>query len=129
VLTFRYGGRKGRRYKLNFRDDLLAVRTYSRAVVCTRRPFESSALDSNARALLKNFDLVARFDEAGVEVLRAPAGPGVSVMRRGVRSNRRRMCALPEEYWPTRNPVRSSSTRKTCSSSSAMTWAPVPAAS
>jgi subtilisin family serine protease len=76
VLTFRYGGRKGRKYKLNFRDDLVAVRTYSRAVVCTRRPFESSALDAKAREVLKGFDLLARFPDAGVEVLRAPSGRG-----------------------------------------------------
>ncbi len=81
MFTFRYGGRKGRAYRLHFRDDLLAVRTHSRSPVVTRRPFEASQLDAKARAALAGFNLVARFGDAGVDVLRAPQGRGARSRR------------------------------------------------
>lgn len=71
MLTFRYGGRNGRPYRLDYRDDLLAVRTTSPAPVCARRAFAVASLDREARDALLDFEVHARFIDAGVDVLRA----------------------------------------------------------
>lgn len=72
--TFRYGGRNGVAQKLTFRDDLIAVRTHSRTPVLSRRPYEAAALNEAARAAIADFEPLARFPEAGVEVLQLRAG-------------------------------------------------------
>lgn len=79
--VFRYGGRNGTTQTLVFRDDLLAVRTHSRTPVLARRPFETAALGSTARAAIAGFDLVARFPEAGVDVLHVPGDRRVRARR------------------------------------------------
>lgn len=71
MFSFRYGGKTGKRYSLTTSNEHLVVRTTNRAPVLAARPFEVAPVSPEARALLGNFDLAARFREAGVDVLRA----------------------------------------------------------
>lgn len=71
MYSFRYGGKTGKRYSLTTSNEHLVVRTTNRAPVLAARPFEVAPVSPEARALLGNFDLAARFREAGVDVLRA----------------------------------------------------------
>ncbi|MBI4525626.1 MAG: S8 family serine peptidase [Deltaproteobacteria bacterium] len=71
MFTVQYGGRKGRRYSLVISDDLIAVRTQTRKTLLEDVPFSVSAVSAASRRALSEFTLVARFREAGVEILRA----------------------------------------------------------
>lgn len=71
MYSFRYGGKAGKRYSLTTSNEHLVVRTFNRSAVLAERPFEVAPVSAEARSILKNFDLAARFREAGVEVLRA----------------------------------------------------------
>jgi subtilisin family serine protease len=71
MYKVRYGGKKGRIHSLVESDDHLAVRTHSRLPVMAMRSFEAPPLSSNACDVLSNFELVARYVEAGVDVLRS----------------------------------------------------------
>ena len=81
MYSFRYGGKTGKRYSLITSNELVAVRTNSRSALLAPRPFEVAAISAKARALLSNFDLTARFREAGVEILRAKVTRGAKNLR------------------------------------------------
>src|SRR5947209_8502328 len=70
MFTFRYGGKTGRRHSLATSDEHVAVRTNSRSALAGPRPFELAPLSARAREVLGEFELTARFREAGVEILR-----------------------------------------------------------
>lgn len=71
MVTYRYEGKTGRRYTLDTSDEHIAVRTRNREAIAEARPFEVAPLSAAARNLLAEFELVAAFREAGVEVLRS----------------------------------------------------------
>lgn len=71
MYSFRYGGKTGKRYSLTPSNEHVVVRTCSRGSLMAERPFEAAPVSAEARALLSDFELAARFREAGVEVLRA----------------------------------------------------------
>ena len=79
MFTVRYGGKGGRRFSLAESNDLVAVRTVNRNPLMVERTFASAPVSDAALRVLDNFDLEARFSQAGVEVIRA----------RGERSPRR----------------------------------------
>jgi len=66
--TYRYEGKKGKRQRLVQSRDLIAVRTRRRV------PLARVPLSRSARVNAEQLEPVARFDEAGVEVLRCPRG-------------------------------------------------------
>jgi hypothetical protein len=70
MLSFRYGGKTGRSFSLkeSLRD--IVVRTESRMPVTGEDVFAEAPLSKAARVIVGEFDPVARFQEAGVEVLR-----------------------------------------------------------
>ena len=72
MYAFRYGGKKGKRYALGVRDDLVVVRTGDRGPVVGEAPFEVTPVSGETRSVLGKFELVARFGEAGVDILRTP---------------------------------------------------------
>ncbi|MFZ5556271.1 MAG: S8 family serine peptidase [Pseudomonadota bacterium] len=73
MYTVRYGGKRGRAMSLATSNEFVAVRSRDRGRLATERPYAAAALSGEARRVLGEFDLVARFDSAGVEVLRARA--------------------------------------------------------
>lgn len=75
VSNVRFGGKKGKPYRLRMSDDIMVVRTQG------RRTVRETQLSSKARDLLSNFDPLFAIPEVGVEVLRCSA-------RRAVRSAR-----------------------------------------
>jgi subtilisin family serine protease len=77
MYGYRYGGRKGRLHELELDDTLIVVRTHSRS------PLRDARLSPRARQVLADLEPVARFHDAGVEVLR-------------LRSARRRRAARAE---------------------------------
>ncbi|MCA9473488.1 MAG: S8 family serine peptidase, partial [Nitrospira sp.] len=66
MLSFRYGGRRGKSFKLKTDEDLVVVRTQS------RRPLEAAAQSPRARQALDDLKPVHRFRHAGVEIFRYP---------------------------------------------------------
>jgi subtilisin family serine protease len=81
MYAVRYGGRAGRRYALKTSDEHVVVRTNSRSALLTERTFEAAPVSAEALSLLNNFELAARFNEAGVEVLRAKVERGARGLR------------------------------------------------
>src|SRR5688572_18410127 len=79
--TFRFGGKDGKRYSLAGSDEDLVVRTRSRAPVTGHQAFEVTPLSNEARAILAQFTLQARFREAGVEVLETVSTRGSRALR------------------------------------------------
>ena len=67
MYVYRYGGRKGRALQLELDDQLIVVRTRSRAPL--RRP----RFSARAQRVLNELEPVARFHDAGVDILRAPS--------------------------------------------------------
>ena len=64
-LSYRYGGKQGKKRDLVEDEGLLVVRTKS------RRPLRRSVLGKPALALLESFESIVQYEDAGVEVLRA----------------------------------------------------------
>jgi len=81
MYSFRYGGQTGRRYSLTVSDDYVAVRTGNRGALLAERPFEVAPVSSDARTLLNEFELMSRFRDAGVEILRAKVERGARSLR------------------------------------------------
>ena len=81
MFTVRYGGKKGKSYGLTESDEYMVVRTENRDVLMAERPFEVVPLSREARSILNEFDLVARFREAGVEILRTKVRRGRRALR------------------------------------------------
>ena len=81
MISFRYGGKAGRRFNLAISDELVAVRTHPQAPVTRVMPYEVTPLSNKTRGLLDEFEPVARYSDAGVEVLRARAPRGARALR------------------------------------------------
>jgi subtilisin family serine protease len=81
MYSFRYGGKNGKRFSLTASNDQVVVRTNDRSTVLADRPFAATPVSSEARAILDNFELVTRYSEAGVEVLRARVQAGAKGLR------------------------------------------------
>ena len=81
MYQFRYGGKKGKRYFLTTSNEHVVVRTNSRSALLADRPFEAAPVSAEARSLLSNFDMIASFREAGVEILRAKVVRGARGLR------------------------------------------------
>ena len=67
MYVYRYGGRKGRALELELDHQLIVVRTRSRA------PIRSARFKPRVRQVLAALEPVARFHDAGVDVLRIPS--------------------------------------------------------
>jgi subtilisin family serine protease len=83
MVNIRYGGKKGKRYTLEQADDLLVVRTRSRA------PLSVIPLTVDSRRALGEFRAETVFPDAGVQVLRAQPRRGA----RGLRDRARKALA------------------------------------
>jgi subtilisin family serine protease len=70
MLKFRFGGKAGRSFSLKESTQHIVVRTANRMPVTGDDVFAQAPLSAGARAVVGEFDLVARFQEAGVEILR-----------------------------------------------------------
>lgn len=64
MLAYRYGGSKGRQYKLELAEGYVAVRMRS------RRSLDASLQSRKGREVLAELEQVMRFHDAGVEVFR-----------------------------------------------------------
>ncbi len=71
MVQVRYGGENGQRYELAVSDEHIVVRTENRSPLLAQRPFEVAPVSVAARSILNQFELTARFRQAGVEILRA----------------------------------------------------------
>jgi len=71
----RFGGKKGKPYRLQMSDDIMVVRTRS------RRTVRGAQLSTKAHDILSQFDSVFTIPEVGVEVLRCGAGRAVRSAR------------------------------------------------
>jgi subtilisin family serine protease len=78
-VNYQYGGAKGKKHKLVENEALLVVRTVSRSTI-NRRSFSSKA-----HSALKDFESVATFSEAGVEVFKCRKSAGMKALRDKVR--------------------------------------------
>lgn len=86
MYTFRYGGKKGKRYSLAISDEHLAVRTCDRKQAVGDVTFEITPMSDNARKVLSGFELRARFAAAGVDILRTRERRGSRALRDRARS-------------------------------------------
>ena len=79
MVSVRYGGGRGARVALDVSDRHVVVRTCDRAPLKGARVFEGTPVSEEARRLLARFDVEVEFPAAGVEVLRATAGPDTAL--------------------------------------------------
>lgn len=70
MIKVRFGGKTGRSFSLKESPSHIVVRTANRMPLTGTQVFAEAPLSRGARAVVGEFDLVARFQEAGVEVLR-----------------------------------------------------------
>jgi subtilisin family serine protease len=70
MVTYQYGGRQGRKYSLKESDEYVVVRTNDRNELIAKRSFATAPVSAATRRLLSEFELHARFADAGVDVLR-----------------------------------------------------------
>ena len=75
-----YGGKGGRKYSLQESDSLIAVRTHSKDVAFGT-PQEAAPLSPASLAIISEFDPVAHFLAAGVEVFEARKERGTKSLR------------------------------------------------
>jgi subtilisin family serine protease len=73
MVQVRYGGQNGEQYELVISDHHIVVRTETRNVLVGDRPFEVASVSPQARHVLEQFQVTARFRPAGVEVLELKA--------------------------------------------------------
>ncbi|MEH2398766.1 S8 family serine peptidase [Nostoc sp.] len=71
MVQVRYGGQNGQQYELAISNEHVVVRTESRTTLVGARPFEVAPVSPTARNILNQFELVTRFRQAGVEILRS----------------------------------------------------------
>jgi subtilisin family serine protease/subtilisin-like proprotein convertase family protein len=71
MVVVRYGGKAGTPQELSVSDEYLVVRTNSRSCLSRSLPFGQAPISPEACEILQQYDLVTRFDAAGVEVLKA----------------------------------------------------------
>ncbi len=81
MYSFRYGGKSGKRHSLATSDEHVVVRTNNRSALLVERTFEAAPVSAEARSLLTNFEVVAAFREAGVEILRTKIARGAKSLR------------------------------------------------
>src|SRR5262249_33949032 len=86
MFTVRFGGKTGRLYSLVESDNLVAVRTISRGPLKVDRTFEVTPVSAKAVKFLDDFELLTRFREAGVEVLRTKTRRNSRELRNKARS-------------------------------------------
>jgi subtilisin family serine protease len=70
MAIYRYGGKTGAPQELVASDDYMVVRTCDRNVLFSDRPYATASISAPVRALLSHFELVTRFRESGVELLK-----------------------------------------------------------
>ena len=70
MVSYQYGGKKGRKFSLRESDEFVVVRTTDRTPVATGRSLTTTPLSEPSRKILTEFELYTRFSEAGVDVLR-----------------------------------------------------------
>jgi hypothetical protein len=81
MFTFRYGGKRGKAHSLTESNNYMVVRTENRGALMERMPFEVIPLSRDARNILNEFELCARFREAGVEILQTKVQRGSKALR------------------------------------------------
>src|SRR5262245_33722654 len=81
MYNVRYGGKTGKRISLTTSNEHIVVRTNDRSVLAAERPFEVTPISLEARSVLSNFELTARFGDAGVEILQAKVARGAKGLR------------------------------------------------
>lgn len=79
LSSIRYGGRKGKAYRLRMSDDIMVVRTRG------QRGIRDTQISTRARDLLSHFDRLFAIPEVGVEVMRCTAGRSMRSMRDNAR--------------------------------------------
>src|SRR5262245_14632685 len=75
-----YGGKNGRKQALDQSDQLLAVRTVTRKAALGT-PSEAAAMKPASREILSEFEPLARFPVAGVDVLQPRTARGARSLR------------------------------------------------
>jgi subtilisin family serine protease len=78
-IWFRYGGAAGIRQRLVEASDCVVVRTRARGALA------DTPLGALARRLIRGWSSVLRFEDAGVEILRAPRGARRTAARRALK--------------------------------------------
>ncbi|HWM25144.1 MAG TPA: S8 family serine peptidase [Chthoniobacterales bacterium] len=86
MIKFRFGGKTGRSFNLKESPSHIVVRTANRMPLTSDQVFAEAPLSRGARAVVGEFDLVARFLEAGVEVLRVARQSAPRALRDHARS-------------------------------------------
>ncbi len=81
MYSFRYGGKAGARCPLKESDELVVVRTCNRSPLMVERSFATAPVSDASLRVLDSFELVTRFSQAGVEVLRAKPERGTRKLR------------------------------------------------
>ncbi len=81
MFTVTYGGKDGRKLKLAQSKDLIVVRTRTRELVSNFLHSPRSPLSHEVLELLKHFDVLEQFMQAGVEVLKATVASGAKALR------------------------------------------------
>ena len=81
MLNYRFGGKTGRSFTLKENTEHIVVRTANRMPLTGDDVFAKAALSRAAREVLGEFNWVASFEEAGVEVLRAAQPRGAKSLR------------------------------------------------
>ncbi|MBO0723352.1 MAG: peptidase S8, partial [Blastocatellia bacterium] len=76
MYSVRYGGKKGKRYRFAISNQHVVVRTNSRDALHTVRDRKAAPVSPESSSILEKFELVTRFHEAGVEILRAKVARG-----------------------------------------------------
>ncbi|HEV8717342.1 MAG TPA: S8 family serine peptidase [Candidatus Binatia bacterium] len=79
-----YGGKGGRKYSLQESESLIAVRTHSREAALGA-PQEAAPLSPDSLAILSEFEPIAQFPIAGVEVFKARIERGPKKVRDNAR--------------------------------------------
>ena len=75
ISSVRYGGKKGKAYRLHMSDDIMVVRTRG------QRGVRDAQVSAQALELLSHFDRLFAIPEAGVEVMRCTASRAVRSVR------------------------------------------------
>ena len=88
ITNVRFGGKKGKSYRLRMSDDILVVRTLSRRIV------REVPISTKARDILSQFDPLFAIPEVGVEVLRCSARRAVRSLRDKARIALRREASV-----------------------------------
>ena len=89
MYQVQYGGKGGEKHVLQESDGLVAVRTVTRKAALGS-PAEAASLKRESREILSEFEPIARFPIAGVDVLRAKKGRNARSLRNEARRTLKR---------------------------------------